>query len=332
MNKRSKFIAIIGLTLLGGGLWFYAASRTLDFVQSTLTADNAVWGYLFLLSTGGGALIWLLTFLTYADGFKQRGIAFLMGIIDLIGEGVLTYADTMRVSSQRGLLTMSQSEMSTFITASVGLVLLNLAAIYAFHLFNPQAERQSQARDLTDEVTDATMKQLNTPEARRQMIEELSPTLRTAIIADVTEQIYAAAGHLVDGPNRVLPVNNWPGAAPTEQKEAATGFFDRAKNLLRHPFKPATNSAARQNNHQAVWTVDHETGQARRLFCLSCLYEGKDWTGPQICEHIDLENGHPATIHSTGAMNIPNVLPVNSPVTEQPPTNPATANTGNAVE
>ena len=67
-------------------LLVYAASRTLDFVQSTLAADKQILGYLYLLATGIGAVIWLYVYLTYAEGSKQRGIAFIMGIADLIGE------------------------------------------------------------------------------------------------------------------------------------------------------------------------------------------------------------------------------------------------------
>src|SRR3990172_2634098 len=196
MNRRSKFLAQIAFYGLGAGLLVYAASRTLAFVQNTMSADRQILGYLYLLATGIGALVWLFVLLTYAEGAKQRGIAFGMGIIDLCAELVLVYADTVRVSAENQLLKMTESEMQTFIVASVAAVGLNIIAVYFFKLFDPSAEATSKARDLVDETADAAYKQLNTPEARRQMIDDLAPVLRSAIMADVTEQVYSAAGQI----------------------------------------------------------------------------------------------------------------------------------------
>lgn len=194
MNKRSKFIAQVGFYALALGLMAYAAMRTLDFVQGTMPADRQFWGYLFLLSTGVGAIIWLLVYLKLAEGAKQRGLAFMMGVIDLLGEMAMVYADTVRVSSENGQMSMTQGDLQTFITASVGIIAVNIVAAYAFHLFDPQAERESHARDLVDEVTDAAMKSLNTPQAKQNMIDDLAPTLKSAILDEVTAQVREQAG------------------------------------------------------------------------------------------------------------------------------------------
>src|SRR3990172_4134681 len=182
MNRRSKFLAQLAFYGLGAGLLLYAASRTLAFVQNTMSADRQILGYLYLLATGIGALVWLFVLLTYAEGAKQRGIAFAMGILDLCAELVLVYADTVRVSAENQLLQMTGSEMQTFVIASVAAVGLNIAAVYFFKLFDPTAEMASKARDLVDEVSDAAMKQLNTPAERQRMIGELSPTLRASVL------------------------------------------------------------------------------------------------------------------------------------------------------
>ena len=122
MNKRTKFIAQVGFYGLALGLMAYAAMRTLDFVQGTMPLEKQFWGYLFLLSTGVGAIIWLMVYLWLAEGAKQRGLAFMMGIIDLLGEMFMVYADTVRVSADNGQLTMSQTDLQTFIMGSVAVI------------------------------------------------------------------------------------------------------------------------------------------------------------------------------------------------------------------
>ncbi len=209
MNKRNKIIAQIGFYLLILGLMAYAAMRTLDFVQSTMPPDKSFWGYLFLLSTGVGAVIWLMVFLNLAEGAKQRAIAFLMGIVDLCGEMFLVYADTIRASAANGV-TMTDQDMSIFVVASVLVISVNIIAGYAFHLFDPTAEQQSKARDLVDEVTEVALKDMNTPAAKQAMINELAPTLKAAIMDEVAAQVRAAAGQYVTRATDIRSVLDLP--------------------------------------------------------------------------------------------------------------------------
>jgi hypothetical protein len=305
MNKRSKFIAQLAFYGLALGLFAYAASRTLEFVQNTMPADKAYLGYLYLLATGVGALIWPFVGLSYAEGAKQRGIAFVMGILDLVAELTLVYADTVRVSAENQMLTMSQNELQTFIFASVLAVGLNIAAAYFFKLFDPAAETLSKARDLVDEVNDAAMKQLNTPSERQKMINELSPILRGSVLAEVTDQVYQMSGALLGDNQHVgLASTLFPGAKVKypDQPEKKRPF-----DFLRPAPKPS-NQVPTQENPGAVWTVD-ENGEKRKIFCLQCFYEGKPWTNPEPCEHILNMKGTPGTIHSTGPTKLPTNMP-----------------------
>lgn len=267
-NKRNQFLTKLALSGLGLGLMAYAASRTLEFVQSTMPADKQFMGYLFLLATGIGALIWLAVFLNHAEGAKQRALSFAMGLIDLAGEGVLVYADTMRTSSANGLLTMSQSDMQTFILASVGAIVLNALAWYMFKLWDPTAERSSQARDLVDEVTEAAIKKLNSPEAKAQMIAELSPTLQGAIMAEVTAAIQQMASQHLS--SNVIDARAYSLTTPAT-----------APRIAQVPATPG-----------GLWmqsAKDKTTGERKRVFCLSCLAEGKQWFGGELCEHLQQE-------------------------------------------
>ena len=60
MKSLLKFVALVAFFVIGGGLLVYAASRSLDFVQTTLPAKDQVLGYFALLATSGGMIGWLL--------------------------------------------------------------------------------------------------------------------------------------------------------------------------------------------------------------------------------------------------------------------------------
>jgi hypothetical protein len=218
-SKKNGFLAQIALTGLGLGLLFYAASRTLHFVQNTMPADQQYLGYLFLLATGIGAIIWLYTFLTLAQGAKQRGLSFAMGIIDLLGEGVLVYADTVREAGANRIIQFNATETRTFVIASVGMIFLNAFAWYCFKLFDPKAEQEGAARDLVDDVRDAAFKHLNTPEEKSKMIAELAPGLKAAILDEVTMQVREMAAQHIQTGRQIIDGRAY--AADTQQAAPA---------------------------------------------------------------------------------------------------------------
>lgn len=268
MSNKNKVMAGGAFYLLVGGLLFYAASRTLHFVQNVMA--NSTWGYLFLLATGGGALIWLFVYLSFADGAKQRALAFVMGLVDLIGEMALVYADTIFVGDQAGLVKMSEDEMETFVIVSVAIVGVNIFAGYLFKLFDTTAEQEQQARDLVDHVTAETMKQLNTPNAKAQMVSELAPILAESIKAKVSHEIMMRTAQSGGIPAQAVGLNI-PSAA--DKKELALGV----------PFLSETSPTG------ALWlrSITAKDGTKRRAFCLACLREGKSWIGGDLCDHFE---------------------------------------------
>lgn len=184
-----RFLVKLALGALGYGLLAYAASRTLEFVQATMPPDKQWMGYLFLLATGIGALIWQFVYLQDAKGSKQRGLSFGLAVVDLLMEFVLVYADTMRESSANGLLTMSAEDLRLFILASVGAVGLNAIGWFFYKLWDPEKEQERQAADFADEIENEALKHLSTPEIRQQMIREHSPFIQSAIMGRVAENV-----------------------------------------------------------------------------------------------------------------------------------------------
>jgi len=286
MSNKNKSIARGAFYLLIGVLLFYAASRTLHFVQNVMA--NSTWGYLFLFATGLGAIIWLYVYLSYAQGAKQRAIAFVMGIVDLLGELALVYADTIYVGDKAGLVEMDKNEMNTFIVVSVAMVGINILAGYFFKLWDLDAEQEQHAQDLVDHVTDATMKHLNTPEAKAQMVAELLPVLKDSIAARVQAAIFDRANQTHGLDARAV---GWPLDQSTDKKEQAIPFLS---GLLQR-FGLGKDQNPPQTNNQAVW-IEMEDGKRQRIFCMKCQREGKPWYTPEVCEHIANASGQNADI------------------------------------
>ncbi|MBK9604784.1 MAG: hypothetical protein IPO36_23580 [Anaerolineales bacterium] len=135
MKALFKFVATVAFLVIGGGLLVYAASRSLDFVQTTLPANDQVLGYFALLATSGGMIGWLLVFLYRADGIIQRGTALLMVLLDFLGEAALFTMDTLYRSGENGLVSqMTQDEIRMVILAMSALIAINIFATIVFEL------------------------------------------------------------------------------------------------------------------------------------------------------------------------------------------------------
>jgi hypothetical protein len=152
MKSLFKFVALVAFLVIGGGLLIYAASRSLDFVQTTLPEKDQALGYFALLATSGGMIGWLLVFLYRADGIIQRGTALLMVLIDFIGEAALFTLDTLYRSGETGLVAeMTQGEIRAVILGMSALIAINIFATIVFELGRMEVLKEiaeSAARDL----------------------------------------------------------------------------------------------------------------------------------------------------------------------------------------
>lgn len=152
MKALFKFVALVAFLVIGGGLLVYAASRSLDFVQTTLPANDQVLGYFALLATSGGMIGWLLVFLYRADGIIQRGTALIMVLIDFLGEAALFTMDTLYRSGENGLVgQMTQEEIRAVILGMSALIAVNIFATIIFELGRMEVLKEiaeGAARDL----------------------------------------------------------------------------------------------------------------------------------------------------------------------------------------
>jgi len=139
MSHITKWIGKLLFVLMSLALIGYAASRTLDFVGSTLGADDQMIGYLALFATTGGALAWLMVFLYDSEGIAQKGIALVMICLDVIGEITLFTIDTLLQSGTNGLTaTLAPAEIRLTVLGMSALIGANIIAIFAFHIFDSE--------------------------------------------------------------------------------------------------------------------------------------------------------------------------------------------------
>lgn len=172
----TKSIGKIAFYVLLLGLFAYAASRSLDFIQSTLPPNQKVIGFLGLFATEGGSIIWLVVFLKEASGLPQKAISVLIAIVDMLGSiGLFTF-DTLYRSGQNGAIaSLTPDDIRNVILGLSGLIGLNLISAFAFHLMNPENMRKMREDLAHDAVQASLLKQIE--DEAEHMAQQMTPLL-----------------------------------------------------------------------------------------------------------------------------------------------------------
>ena len=127
----------------------WTASLTLAEVRVILPNDP-ITPYFALALFDGGALTWLLVFLGHAKGLAQRAIAIMLLVLDLAGVVVLS-AGRLLMGGQ-ALADIPQQLGATMVYALIGATIINLIAIYAFHIADPETMQQIEIQTLDDTI------------------------------------------------------------------------------------------------------------------------------------------------------------------------------------
>ncbi len=157
----SKKIGVLIVTIMGGALLVYSATRSLDFIAMTLPADRAILAYFGLTALDGGLIAWLLSFMYGSRGSWQRAIAILMVIVDTTGAIAMFTLDTLYNTGKNGLTAVMTQEMIT--SAVLGLsaiIALNIIATIGHHLTEPERMREMAEEDAFGKTEEATLKQI----------------------------------------------------------------------------------------------------------------------------------------------------------------------------
>jgi len=176
MRKLWSGIATVLFYVISASLLAYAATRSLDFIVSTLPADKMVIGYFALAATSGGAIAWLLMFLHKSSGLGQKITAAIMVGVDLLGEITLFTMDTLYRSAENGIITsLSPEEIRATVLGLSALVGLNLIALFAYHLSDPENLREMQESFARATVLNAVLKDIE--KRSEELAAQLAPQL-----------------------------------------------------------------------------------------------------------------------------------------------------------
>jgi hypothetical protein len=156
-----KKIGLMIVTILGGALLVYSATRSLDFISLTLPADRQILAYFGLAALDGGLLAWLLNFLYGARGSWQRGIAILMVIVDTVGAIAMFTLDTLYNTGASGMTAALSADAITSAVLALSLIIaLNIIATIAHHLTDPEKLREMAEEEAFAKTEEATLKQI----------------------------------------------------------------------------------------------------------------------------------------------------------------------------
>jgi hypothetical protein len=158
-KKMKKLYGVIGkiifyVFVIVVGLW--TASLTLAEMKSILP-DDPLTPYFALALFDGGALAWLMAWTGHARGLAQRAISAIMLVLDLIGITLL--AAGRLLGGGQTLVAVSDSLATAVIYGVIGATLINLAAVYAFHITDPDVMEEIETGLLVDTIRAESQKQ-----------------------------------------------------------------------------------------------------------------------------------------------------------------------------
>lgn len=156
-----KKIGMLLVTILGGALLVYSATRSLDFIELTLPEDRKILAYFGLAALDGGLVAWLLSYLYGSRGGWQRAVSILMVGVDAVGAISMFTLDTLYNTGKAGLTkAMTPEEVYNAVLALSAIIALNILATIAHHLTEPEKLKEQAEEEAFSKVEEATLKQI----------------------------------------------------------------------------------------------------------------------------------------------------------------------------
>lgn len=233
-----KWVARLAFYAVALGLFVYAASRSLDFILMTMPSQNRLVGYLGLLATSGGALAWLMVFLYHANGTGQKGLALVMVVIDLLGEFALFAFDSLYRSGEAGMIaTLSADEVRMMIIALSVLIAVNIAATFAFHLFDPETSKRMREESARDVLDDEVLKAIEqrAPQLANQMVPGIIAQWEADFTNRFTDMTALGLGSLPTAQTRILDADGNDITPQTTRRGAPAWMLNMRRRFVRKP-------------------------------------------------------------------------------------------------
>jgi hypothetical protein len=248
-----KKIGTLIVTILGGLLLVYSATRSLDFISLTLPPDRQILAWFGLAALDGGLIAWILAYLYGSRGGWQRAISILMIMVDLVGAVAMFTLDTLYNTGKTGMTaTLTPGEIQTAVLALSGVIALNITAVVAHELTDPEKLKAAAEEEAFSKVEDATLKQIS--QNADQLAAQLAPTLAADWMQNTRARYtaYLGTGRIptIDVVARDVPAQESTDKTRTVQPAATPArtltqsFFKRLRNVgKRKRVYPATTEA-----------------------------------------------------------------------------------------
>ena len=224
----------------------WTASLTLAEVRVILPNDP-ITPYFALALFDGGALTWLLVFLGHAKGLPQRAISIMLLVLDLVGVVVLS-AGRLLMGGQ-DMANIPQQLGATMVYALIGATIINLIAIYAFHIADPETMQQIELQTLDDTIQAEAISQA------RANIESEVQQLAAVLAARATGRLKYALRLPMSNQEQSEVTNEQPAPFVIEAKKRKPAPMGAAWLLgLRNKFsrKPAPVTTTYESNIPAI--------------------------------------------------------------------------------
>jgi hypothetical protein len=167
-------------------LILWTGSLTYAFVAAALPQAHWLVPLFALVVFDVGMLAWLYVYLNYAEGSGQRAVALIMCIFDFLGVGLMVLAEILL--GGQDLVSAPQSLGEYAIWGIAIWTVMNVGAVIAFHLLQPEARKKMALRAEMDLVFDEALAKLSTKRASvsGQLSDQLSDGMLLQLMAELS--------------------------------------------------------------------------------------------------------------------------------------------------
>lgn len=188
MRKYASRYIIFALNLVLIG---YTAMRTVHLVQMTLAPDSQIAAYFALAALDIGLVFWCEAFLHGSESFEQKAISAIIAVINFLGIGAATIADTFLQSGENGFVKKpSQDALTDVILAISIIILVNVGGGFLFNAMSPELLEKMA----TDKIR-AKVKQRALAKVERDsevLSQQLAVDISSSLLAQVRAEVLSS--------------------------------------------------------------------------------------------------------------------------------------------
>jgi hypothetical protein len=166
-------------------LILWTGSLTYAFVATALPQAHWLVPLFALVVFDVGMLAWLKVFLDYAEGSGQRAVALMMCVFDFLGVGLMVLAEILLGGQD---LVSAPPSLGEYAIWGIAIwTVVNVGAVIAFHLLDPDARRKMALRTEMDMVFDEALQKLSTKRVNvsGQLSDQMSDRMLAQLMAEL---------------------------------------------------------------------------------------------------------------------------------------------------